>query len=113
MNTKPEIAYSQQRSQSWTRVDMLLSLYRSGISSLDAAIEAKKLKDDAQSSLHRLKAIRVIYGIAAGLDMNHGSVPEQIARLCEFSQFALQTDSLESMESVRTILSTLSSAFEG
>jgi flagellin-specific chaperone FliS len=91
---------------------MLLALYRSGISSLDAAIDASESGKTADANLHRLKALRVIYGIAAGLDMNHGSVADQIARLCEFSQFALQDHTVDSMKSVRDILKTLRSAFE-
>ncbi len=91
--------YEAQRAQGWTRADMLIALYDSGITSLHGTREAVMSGDMAAATTHRLKALRVVHALAAGLDMSQGEIPQQIARLCEYMQNALLETTPASVES--------------
>jgi flagellin-specific chaperone FliS len=90
---------------------MLIALYDSGITSLNGAREAQRGGDPLAANTHRLKALRVVHALAAGLDLSHGEVPQQIARLCEYMQHSLLAATPESIESALKIMNTLRDAF--
>lgn len=106
-----ESAYGKRRAQSWARIDMLLALYHSGISSISLAIDAAKGSDEVAANQHRLKAMSVIHGIMAGLDMKDSEITQSIGRLCEFISHALQDGSIHNLEVAKKVLSTLRDGF--
>lgn len=103
--------YEAQRAQGWTRADMLIALYDSGITSLQGTLDAMKGGQDVAANTHRLKALRVVHALAAGLDVSQGEIPQQIARLCEFMQDGLLQPTTESVASALKIMNTLRDAF--
>jgi len=113
LTSKPEELYGRQRSQMWTRIDMLLSLYDKAISNVEAAIEANQKQDEPAERGYRTTAIRMVLGIAAGLDLAQGDIPKQIARLCDFMHNSLANEGVESLQATKRVLMTLHEAFDG
>lgn len=105
-------SYLTQRVHAWTRVDMLIALYESGIRTVERLIEAHRTGDAGQVAEHRSKAIRIVLELVGGLDHSHGDLPHQLARLCEYMQHALLTGDDADYHSVRHVLVTLRDAFE-
>ena len=58
---------------------MLIELYAAAIRHVQNGIEAERDQDEVNSCLCRLKAVRVIQGIVAGLDLSQGEVPQNIS----------------------------------
>ena len=106
-----EEAYGKRRAQSWSRIDMLLALYESGISRLTLAISATENGETVAANQHRLKAMGIVQGIAAGLEMNDSEIVKSIARLCEFISHAIREGTVAKLESAKTVLSTLRDGF--
>ncbi len=112
MTTNAQAAYSKHKVESWSRVDMLLALYDSGITSISAAEEAERTGDSETADKLRMKALRVIQGLIAGLDLNQGEVPKQMLRLFEYMHHAIHTRQPGHLESARNILTSLHESFQ-
>jgi flagellin-specific chaperone FliS len=106
-------SYMANNVPQWTRVEMLIELYVTAICHVRTALAAQRERGTAESTIARLKAVRVVQGIAAGVDSTQGEIAANVLRLCEFVQHCLLegTESRD-LEALR-ILNTLREAFEG
>ena len=107
-----EAAYGEQRANGWSRIDMLLALYESGINKVKSAIEATEAGDQLAANNHRLRTMKVVQGIAAGLDIDDSEVVNSIASLCEFMSHALEVGSMEQLLATEKVLITLRDGFK-
>lgn len=106
-------SYDTTRSQAWNRVDMLLELYHVAIRRVQHSIRLGQEGDPIAAHTERLQAVRTVQGIVAGLDLEQGEIPQNVARLCEFVQRSLLGSDPERHADAVRILQTLSEGFEG
>lgn len=94
----------------WTRVEMLIAIYDKAISHIE---HMKAASDEAVATTQRLKAVRLVTHLLAGLNHEHGDIPRQIEALLEFVNHCLTESTDETAANAIKVLSTLREAFEG
>ena len=81
----------QKPSTGWTRIKMLVSLYRETVDTLKLIHESDA--SSADRFQHQLMALSLITAIESGVDPSYGEVPQATLRLCEFARHSIVTDS--------------------
>lgn len=94
----------------WTRVDLLIAIYNKAISHIEQMSAAS---DEATATSERLKAVRLVAHLLAGLNKEHGEIPQRIEQLLEFVSHSLSEASPASAANAMKVLVTLREAFEG
>jgi flagellin-specific chaperone FliS len=104
-------AYYQQKQASPTRIDLILTLYRTAIDSLDRA-EAllREQKIDAARPL-LTKTQWIVSAMGAGLLDDIDETANNFRKLYEFVSFKLTQGSAEDIVAARRVLATLLEAF--
>ena len=100
-------AYRQQQAGAWTRIDMLLALYVRAEETLSQLAAGA-----GDAAAQRLKLVRLLLGIRQGLDFQHGELPQNIDRLCEFIQQQALHGGPDELASAQQVLRTLREAYQ-
>jgi flagellin-specific chaperone FliS len=108
----PRGIYKQNRQTAWTRVDMLLELYRTALRHTDAAIQLLQAGRRPEARLELLKGARVVGGLKAGLDLSRGDIPRRMDQLFDYALDCFADGELSRVASARRILQNLRQAFE-
>jgi flagellin-specific chaperone FliS len=104
-------AYHQHKKTLPTRIDLILTLYRTAIELLDRA-EPMLRGQDAEAARPLLaKAQLIVSGLGAGMVGDDGEAANNFRRLYEFVAFQLNEGTLESVVAARRVLLTLREAF--
>ena len=101
-------AYGSENRQGWTRIEMLLALYRETISELEKVAAAQP--DSANIFRHRMKAMSLVAAIESGTDVRYGDVPRNVLRLCRFVRDSLVSCKPENM---RCSVQVMQELYEG
>ncbi|MCR9115975.1 MAG: flagellar protein FliS [bacterium] len=102
-------AYKDNSLVHWTRVDMLLAIYNSAIGQIE---QIGQTTDEAEQTTLRLKSVRLVTHLLAGLDLKQGEVPQRIEQLLEFTNHRLVEATPEADADALKILTMLRDAFE-
>jgi flagellar biosynthetic protein FliS len=106
-------AYRQQQALSWTRIDMLLALYRGAIDRLERALAAIERADASTAKPLLLRAQRMVTELLAGIDLQYGDLPDRLAKLYTFVLRAIGQGTVEQIRSAISVLKTLQEGLEG
>ena len=104
-------AYQQQRGEGWSRVDMVLALYETTLARIAEAREFAAQGKQDQAALHRLRIVTLIAAIDSGLNLEHGEIPVNIHRLCQFATRCVADGSTENLDNAARVLGELRDAF--
>lgn len=107
----PLDAYDQ--TPNWTRIDMLISAFDGAIKRLQQAAEllSKNPKDvDGQALLIRCQ--RIICELYAGLDLEHGEIPQNMQRLYLFVLSRIGVGDELDIDGAVSVLLTIREALE-
>ena len=73
-------AYSQP-AHIWTRIEMLLAAFDGTISRLEQARELLERGEQFKAQPLLLRSQRIVLELYSGIDLNHGSIPENMQNL--------------------------------
>lgn len=104
------LTYIRQRAGGWTRVEMLIALYEGAIRRL---VESRRQSDEHEARRQRMRTLRIVMELRAGIDQDQGDVAQRIDQLLEFVQHCLLDASTGKLDSAQQVLTTLLSGFEG
>ena len=104
---------TNQRALSWTRIDMLLALYNAAINHIQQAQAAMDDNDERAARRSRMKALRIVVALRAGLNPEYGELVEKLESLCHFVETCLEAGSREDLASSIRVLNTLREGYEG
>lgn len=107
----PHYAYSQSTAASWTRIDLLLTVYEIGIETARRAREAATAADQTELTRLQLKMQQVVIAILDGLDTERREMTEPIQRLCLFMLERIQQGAPSDWDAVLRVLSPLREGF--
>ncbi len=107
----PHLRYQTTQTYSWTRIDMLLTIYEHVVASLTEG--AVLLEQDRPSQLLpvRIRAQKALLAVADGLDLEQGELPTQVLRLVVFALDQVRTDEPSRWRSAARVMSTLRDGF--
>ena len=108
----PREVYKNQRIVGWTRIDMLLALFEAAESDLKDAQTALQDGDGVLARRLRLRALRIVTHLVAGLNANYGELSDRLRQLYEYVQACLLDESASQLHSATNVLSTLRDGFE-
>lgn len=104
--------YQSQTTATWTRIDMLLALYREAESSLRSTINSLHTGDDVQSTCEQVRGIKLLLALIDGIRPETDDVARNIHRLCLFVLDQVSMGTLDSFENGLRVLVTLKESFE-
>lgn len=107
----PHLRYQKAQTLSWTRVDMLLTIYEHVVASLSEG--AVLLENENLSGLLpvRIRAQKALLAVADGLDLEQGELPTQVLRLVVFALDQVRTNDAASWRSAARVMQTLRDGF--
>ena len=73
-------AYAQP-AHIWTRIEMLLAAFDGTISRLEQARELLERGEQFKAQPFLLRSQRIVLELYSGIDLNHGSIPENMQNL--------------------------------
>ncbi|MCA9176299.1 MAG: flagellar protein FliS [Planctomycetales bacterium] len=109
MTTMGAQAYRQRQAGGWTRIDMLVALYRHTETVLASLREA----DPAGRAALQIKAAKLVLGIRQGLNFEYAELPTNVDRLCDYILNQIWSGNDSNLAACGRILSTLREGFEG
>lgn len=107
----PHFLYQRSTAASWTRIDLLLTVYDVGIQTANAALAALAEDDAAEATRQRLKFYRVLMQILDGLDAQY-EMTQNIQRLALYMFDRSTHGTANDWRSVLKILHTLREGFQ-
>lgn len=107
----PHFSYQRSTAASWTRIDLLLTVYDVGIQTANAALAALAEDDGAEATRQRLKFYRVLMQILDGLDAQY-EMTQNIQRLALYMFDRSTHGTASDWRSVLKILHTLREGFQ-
>ncbi|MFO0978566.1 MAG: hypothetical protein U0996_19325 [Planctomycetaceae bacterium] len=108
----PHLRYQTAQTFSWTRIDMLLTIYEHVVIALTEGavlIENGKLSDLLPV---RIRAQKALLAVADGLDLDQGELPTQVLRLVVFALDQVRSNDAASWRSAARVMQTLREGFE-
>ncbi len=102
----PYDAYTRG-APSQTRIDTLLGLYDVAIDALDRALNSLRADDSVAASRHLARSRLAVTGLAAGVDMSYGIVPQNFLRLYEYVLHVLGNSTVKNLTAAQEVLQTL------
>jgi hypothetical protein len=106
----PHFSYQRSVAASWTRIDLLLTVYDVGIHTASAALNAVAGGNNDDAVRHRLKFYRVLMQILDGLDTRY-DMTQNIQRLALHMFDRSTRGTADDWRSVIRILQTLREGF--
>jgi flagellar secretion chaperone FliS len=76
-------AYAQQ-TRTWTRIEMLIAAYDGTISRIEQARELLEKGETLKAQPLLLRSQRIVLELYAGVDLNGGTIPENMQKLYLF-----------------------------
>jgi flagellin-specific chaperone FliS len=110
--SNPFEVYRDQRVASWTRVDMVLTLYDEATNRIDRAIEALDRGDQVDSRQHCLRVLQLIACLRSGVDAEAGKLPHDILRLYNFIDHCITGGTRADLTFARKVLTPIRDSFE-
>jgi flagellin-specific chaperone FliS len=107
----PHLRYQQTQTLSWTRVDMLLTIYDHVVSALTEGAVLLEQGKGAQLIPIRIRAQKALLAVADGLDLEQGELPTQVLRLVVFALDQVRTDDAVNWRSAARVMNTLRDGF--
>ena len=109
----PYQAYQAGKSASWTRIDMLLALYDGAVERLELAMQAYERNDATEARRLWTRAWLIVAQLAAGLNFEHGELPQNLGRLYQFCLSRIRLGTPAGLADALRILRTLREGFRG
>lgn len=107
----PHFSYQRSTAASWTRIDLLLTVYDVGIQTANAALTALAADDGDEATRQRLKFYRVLMQILDGLDPSYETT-QNIQRLALYMFDRATRGTTDDWRTVLKILNTLREGFQ-
>lgn len=108
----PHMAYRQQASPRWTRIDMLLALYNCAIERGEQARDALAAGQTDRAALLLAKARMIVGGLVSGVVVEEDSLTDNFLRLFEYVLHQLNEGTADTIEEALKVLRTLREGFE-
>ncbi len=105
-------AYQKQNQADMPRIDLLLSLYDGAIARLEEALEFLRKNDGAAAAQLVTKTQLIVAGLASGLDLSYGEVPQNLLRLYEFILHGLGEGGIRNLTAALEVLRSLREGLE-
>ena len=109
----PHHTYRQSTAASWTRIDLLLTVYEIGMETARRGRAAAASGDQSALTQLQLRMQQVIVAILDGLDNERREMTEPIQRLCLFMLERIQQGEPADWDAVLRVLSPLCEGFSG
>ena len=107
----PHLRYQQTQTLSWTRIDMLLTIYEHVVSALTEGAVLLEEGKPSQLIPIRIRAQKALLAVADGLDLEQGELPTQVLRLVVFALDQVRTDDPTNWRSAARVMNTLREGF--
>ncbi len=108
----PHLRYQTTQTYSWTRIDMLLTIYEHVVAALtEGAVILEQGKPVSQLLPVRIRAQKALLAVADGLDLEQGELPTQVLRLIVFALDQVRTEDATQWRSAARVMSTLRDGF--
>ena len=104
--------YRQNHQSNWTRIDMLLALYRETENSIRASADALEAEDRSTFATHQVKTIKLLLAIIDGIDDKQDKLSNNVYHLCLFIFNQVSQETLTGLENGLRVLVTLKESFE-
>ena len=104
--------YQQQQNHNWTRIQMLLALYREAEASLQAGIDAIRLGRSGELTLTQLKSLKLILALIDGVRSDQDELTKNVYNLLLFVLQQVSREDLHGLQNGLRVLVTLRSSFE-
>ncbi|HTU23715.1 MAG TPA: flagellar export chaperone FliS [Gemmataceae bacterium] len=108
----PYATYKQQATPSWTRIDMLLTLFDGGVERCEQALAALERQDKRAAKNLLVKSRLIVLGLASGIIPDGDPVTTTMLRLYEYAQHALGQGSVEDVQGALNVLRILREGFQ-
>ncbi|QDT33320.1 hypothetical protein Mal48_25730 [Thalassoglobus polymorphus] len=112
MKMNPLQTYRQSHQKNWTRIDMLLTLYRETELSLRSGIDALRVADQVEFTLTQLRSIKLLLAIIDGIKPEYDDLSRNIYQLCLFIFHQVSRENIEGLQNGLRVLVTLKESFE-
>lgn len=107
----PLDAYAQ--TPNWTRIDMLIAAFDGTVQRLNRAAELlKQNPDDAEAQSLLIRCQRIVCELYAGLDLEHGDIPQNMQRLYLFVLSRIGIGDELDIDGAVSVLQTVREALE-
>lgn len=103
-------AYAGSRQHGWTRIDMVIALYRATLISMEQL--DKQLAEGRALPATQIQLQRRLLGIFAGLDLSAGDLPMHIGQLVRWALSQLPTPEPRVWRQVIQSFRTICQAYE-
>ncbi len=107
----PRLRYQTTQTYSWTRIDMLLTIYEHVVASLTEGAVLLEQHKPGELLPVRIRAQKALLAVADGLDLEQGELPTQVLRLVVFALDQVRTDEADRWRSAARVMSTLRDGF--
>jgi flagellin-specific chaperone FliS len=112
MNPKHKfISAYQAQPTKWTRVDLLIALYRQTVSSLRRLAEAIEMQDTVVLP-HQTRSVFLLEQIVEGIDPERCEYAHRITSLCEYALNSLQCKDVDAIKSAAAALAEIQDGFQ-
>ena len=109
----PYSAYRNQPLAGKTRIETILELYDALIARIEKCLTELERNAVSESLQLRVDAQMIVTGLAAGLDLDQGEIPNRMLRLYEFIADCLRVGGPEKLKAALGVARTLQEAFLG
>lgn len=104
--------YRQSQQSNWTRIEMLLALYRETEISMRSSVDALQAEDQSAFAVHQVKTIKLLLAIIDGIDEKQDKLSSNVYHLCLFIFDQVSQESITGLENGLRVLITLKESFE-
>lgn len=104
--------YRIQRQTNWTRIEMLISLYREAEVSIKNGVASLKNEDRAEFALSQIRSIKLLLAIIEGIRPDHDKLSRHIHQLCLFIFHQVTREEIDGLQNGLRVLVKLRESFE-
>lgn len=108
----PYQAYRTSKQTSWTRVGMLITLYREAETAVMDNVRLLKEENSAEFVLSQIRSMKLLIAILDGIRPEFDAVSRNIYQLVVFTFQQVSLEKLENQQNARRVLTSLKESFE-
>ena len=109
---KPYQQYKSQQQTNWTRIQMLLTLYRETESSIRAGIDSLRLDRRGEFTLTQIRTLKLLLALLDGVKVERDELAGNVHQLLLFVFQQVSREEIEGLENGLRVLITLKESFE-
>lgn len=109
---KPYQHYKSQQQTNWTRIQMLLTLYRETENSIRAGIDSLRLDRRGEFTLTQIRTLKLLLALLDGVKVDRDELSENVHQLLLFVFQQVSREEIEGLENGLRVLITLKESFE-